>query len=267
MKTFILGLMAAAGIYVAGCGGVIPGSGYVLELPELPAAWASLLGEPEWRIEWLNPQGGKETMIVRGGAKPAVDIPQTWTNAVSAWPFWPQRNITPGFFRPAGALFPFDASGSGVSGGSLRLSWKGGVDAVLYWELALAAAGDSAAFDSKVPRLPQHFNWPWFRELFETEGINADVRRDPWLADWRSIAQKIARSGFDKRRLVPETREEVSLPVSSGPWIGTSPFAAPLIVQDGTAALFPAREAVDLWVSAEGMLRCNRNAWIFLEWE
>lgn len=258
--------MAAAGIYVAGCGGVIPDSGYALELPELPAAWVSLLGEPEWRIEWLNPQGGKETMIVRGGVKPTVDIPQTWTNAVSAWPFWPARGITPGFFRPAGALFPFDASGDSASGGSLRLSWKGGVDAVFYWELALAAAGDPAAFASKVPRLPQHFNWPLFRELFETEGINADVRRDPWLADWRSIAQKIVRSGFDKRRLVPEPREELSLPVSPGPWIGTSPFTVPLIFEDGTAALFPAREAVDLWVSAEGMLRCNNKVWIFLEW-
>jgi hypothetical protein len=253
----------------SGGGGLLPASpsrsAYTLQFPAIPQTWEALLGAPEWRIEWLNGEGKKQTRLVQYGKKPEINPPETWTSPVTAWPYWPKRDIGIGVFRPAGAIVPFD-----VSGETIRLSWRGGVDAVLYGELGLAAGGDprdDVPSRATVPRLPQNFNWPRFRELFvEGSGINEDVRVDPWLADWQAIAAKIAQSGFDKRRLVPAARKQLSVAVGPGPWIGSSPFAEPLLVEQ--PPLFPVREmATDTWVSAEGLLRCNKETWILLPWE
>ncbi|MDR1586682.1 MAG: hypothetical protein LBS57_04420 [Treponema sp.] len=266
-----LALASSCLLGLAGCGYDLTDSRYSLELPEIPAAWVSLPGPPQWRVEWLNPEGLKERALIGSGEKPEIRLPRTWTSAVIAWPCWPEQGIVPGVFRPAGALFPFDVSGlgrAGGSGGSLVLGWRGGVDAFLYWELA--AAADSGAGETPegtaTARLPENFNWPRFRELFNDENVNKEVRGDPWLADWRGIAQKIVQSGFDKRRLVPRARSEMRIPLPPGLWVGTSPFAAPLSFED-TAAVFPVCEAVDTWVSEAGILRCSREAWIFLPWE
>jgi hypothetical protein len=235
-------------------------------MPGLPPAWEALLGSPSWRVEWLNGEGRRETATVRGNGGVEVSLPPTWVNPVSAAPFWPDRGIGPGIFRPAGAIFPFD-----VSGKSLILSWQGGVDANLYWEFAAIAneAGREPSPEEAEPveraavsRLPWNFNWPRFRLLFDDPTLNEEVRADPWLADWNSIAAKIVQSGFDKRRLVPETRTALEIPVSPGPWIGTSPFAAPLLFD--AVPVFPVRPTADTWVSAEGILRCNTETWILL---
>ena len=242
-------------------------SRYSLELPKIPRGWEALLGSPYWRIEWLNDEGWKETKTVRGNGSVEISLPPTLASAVSAFPFWPDRKIGPGVFKPAGAIFPFD-----VSGKTLVLSWQGGVDANLFWELAQAYRGTEEenaeqralgrALGRAVLRVPWNFNWPRFRELFDDPGLNAEVRADPWLADWHSIAEKIVKSGFDKRRLVPEARSSMEVPVNCGPWIGTSPFAPPLFFE--TTPVFSVRPAADTWVSAEGILRCNTQTWILL---
>jgi hypothetical protein len=250
----LLTLVAIAGFFLFGCGESLVDSRYNLELPGLPAAWESLLGRPHWRIEWVNVDGQKERRTVFGSRNAEIELPPTWASAVSAYPFWPEMGISPGIFRPAGAIFPFD-----VSGKNIVLSWRGGVDAALYWELAVSAMGQAAS-----PRLPRNFDWPRFRQLFADFSLNAEILADPWLADWRSIAEKIVHSGFDKRRLVPEARSDLQIPVSPGPWIGTSPFAAPLFFE--SVPVFPVRAAADTWVSAEGLLRCNTSAWIVKEW-
>ncbi|MDR2477144.1 MAG: hypothetical protein LBD18_05095 [Treponema sp.] len=252
----ILTVLNCAGIALSGCGTAALDSRYTLHLPDLPPAWQHLLGEPHWRIEWLNQDGKKQTITVRGNEKPEISLSPAWTSAVSIWPYWPQRGIGPGVFRPAGALFPFDAAGA-----TLAASWRAGVDATLYWEMGRAAAGSGAAGN----RLPLYFNWPRFRELFQDSSINAEIRADPWLADWHSIAEKTIQSGFDKRRLVPEARVALTLPVGSGPWAGASPFAPSLLFD--TAPVFTVRKSVDTWVSSEGILRCNSKTWTLAAWE
>jgi hypothetical protein len=254
-KYVVMIIFNLAGLVFSGCGASIDGGVYSIELPALPSAWKNLSGTPQWRVEWINPKGNRETATVREHAKPEIALPQTRVSAVLAWPYWPERGIGPGIFRPAGALFPFDASRTAIT-----LSWQAGVDAMLYWEMAKAAPARSA-----VTRLPEHFNWPRFRELFKDSSINADVRADPWLADWQSIAEKIMQSGFDKRRLVPEARNDRPLPLGPGPWIGTSPFANPLLFKE--TPVFPVRKKADTWISAEGLLRCNTETWILLEWK
>jgi hypothetical protein len=175
-------------------------------------------------------------------------------------PYWPEKGLAPGVFKPAGAIFPFDVSGRKIS-----LSWQGGVDACMFRELAEASG---TAEGRAVSRLPQNFNWPRFRQLFSDQSVNENVRADPWLADWHNIAEKTIRSSFDKRRLVPEARTSLKVPVGLGPWIGSSPFAAPLVFD--SVPSFPVRNvtgqsAADTWVSAEGILHCNTETWMFLE--
>jgi len=224
-----------------------------------------MLGNPYWRIEWLNAGGRKESVTARGNRGVEISLPPTWVSAVSAMPFWPDKGISPGLFRPAGAIFPFD-----VSDKSLVLSWQGGVDANLYWEFVKVSseAGQESPPDetvterAAVSRLPWNFNWPRFRLLFDDPSLNAEIRADPWLADWSGIAAKIVQSGFDKRRLVPETRSSMEIPVNPGPWIGASPFAPPLLFEDDP--VFPVRPTADTWVSREGILRCNTETWILL---
>jgi len=245
--------MVCAGFFLHGCGESPVDSRYAVRMPEIPPAWETMLGSPSWRVEWLNDKGRQETATVRGNDGITISLPPTWVSAVSAAPFWPDRGLVPGIFRPAGAIFPYD-----VSGKDLVLSWQGGVDATLYGEF-IAACGE----DGQNPtRLPWNFNWPRFRQLFDDPTLNADVRADPWLADWSAIAAKIVQSGFDKRRLVPEARTGLAIPVNPGPWIGASPFAAPLLFED--VPVFPVRPAADTWVSAGGILRCNTKTWILL---
>jgi len=242
-------------------------------LPELPCAWVSILGEPSWRVEWVAPDGKKQTAdflpaINGDGAlsRLEIEIPVTWTSPVTAWPYWSNLNLFPGAFKPAGALFPFD-----VSGDYLLLSWEAGPCTVFYWELALAYNKNAP---QNTVRIPANFDWQRFRELFLSETLSEAIREDPWLVNWRSFAERTVLSGFDRRRLVPQTAESITLPISEhlrtkwqGHWYGTSPFAKPLFFKDGELPVFPVLEGLNVWVSAEGLLKVSGNSWMFTAWE
>ena len=236
------------------CGDSFP-SRYIPALPDVPAALVSLLGEPHWRLEWLDSDGREQIADILPGSSAVIELPATWTNPVTAWPYWPGSNLIPGHFKPAGALFPFDASGEHI-----RLSWEGGRDAVFYRELALAGqAGQNSA------KMPAYFDWPRFRSLFRLETLNQAVRKDPWLVDWRYVAEKTVSSSFDQRRLVPEAVPSVSFPVPAGLWYGASPFAEPLSFEEGGTPAFPVRSGVNVWVSAQGILRFTDKTYVFTE--
>jgi hypothetical protein len=254
MKSLFLCILPA--LLASGCGRNLADSSYMLELPDLPPAWRELLGEPLWRIEWISPEGRTESLQTREA--PEITVPPAWTSPVSAWPFWPEKGIGPGIFRPAGALFPFDAAGD-----LLRLGWRGGVEALLYWELASAY---SAGAETPVPRYPWNFNWPKFRELWDDPEFPEDVRLDPWKVDWKAAAAKIAATGFNKRRIVPEDRTALPIPTFPGPWIGVSPFAPPLIFGEGETPVFPAGPGVESWFSPAGILHCTAETWILIPW-
>jgi hypothetical protein len=257
MKKLFLRLLP--GLLLCACGGSLVDPVYTLALPELPSGWREMLGTPRWRIEWINPGGVKESRT--GAAGGEIALPQTWASPVSAWPYWPGRNIGPGIFRPAGAIFPFDASGDTIS-----LSWQGGVDAVFYWELGAAAAAHAAgaAAQTAVLRPPRNFNWPRFRELFDDPAFAAKFHADPWTVDWKTVAAQTVSPGFDKRRIVGEARTAVPIPVSPGPWIGTSPFVPPLLFGEGETPVFPAGTRPGSWFSPGAVLRCTTETWILI---
>jgi hypothetical protein len=228
-------------------------SKYALELPKPPESWVSLLGEPCWLIEWIAPDGQNKRAEITNGSKIEIEIPVTWTNPVFAWPYWPQHNLAFGIFMPAGALFPFDAKKNAI-----RLSWEAGPDVVFYRELSIAN-------EQKLSKIPANFDWLRFRELFHEETLDGEVCEDPWLVNWRSAAEKTISGNFDKRRLVSEKTESRTIPVPHGPWYGTSPFTKPLSFANNEAAVFQIRSGLNLWVSADGILRVNGNTWVFTE--
>ncbi|MCL2764713.1 MAG: hypothetical protein FWD40_05470 [Treponema sp.] len=262
MKTTLFKLVviftASCSLLAGGCKDRFP-SGYALELPKLPDSWISLLGEPCWRIEWFDP-GGRERNadILPGspGMDMEIELPVTFTNPVTAWPYWPEHRLIPGFYRPAGALFPFD-----VKNNRLSLSWEAGVDAVFYRELNLAL---HSAGEIDYSRIPANFDWPRFRELFEPETLSKEVCDDPWLVNWRSVAERTIAGNFDRRRLVPEAADlKTILLAGPGPWYGASPFEKPLFFTEGEPLIFPVRPGLNVWISAEGILRINGDVWAF----
>jgi hypothetical protein len=224
-------------------------------LPALPSAWKTLLGEPNWRLEWINGDGGKK-MWEGGTRPPELSLIQEWSSPVIAWPYWPEKGLFPGEMKPAGAIFPWD-----VSGGDIILSWPAGVDAFFWRELAAGDRGVSKG----TPRVPWYFDWERFRELMQSADLAEAVRADPWKADWRTIAKKTLESGFNRSRLVPYPVTDIVIPHLGGLWIGASPFSLPLDFPSCGPMSLPAGERVETWVSAAGVLRCGAEAWFFSE--
>lgn len=244
-------------LLLGACGHGLFTPSYQLELPPVPSAWAEILGTPHWRVAWFGPEGTWETLDTAASEVSNIQVIEEWTNPIIAFPYWPERGILPELMRPAGALFPFD-----VNDRQIRLSWRGGVDAVVY--LALAAHAPEGQ-GNKTPRLPHYFNWPRFRELLEDPGIPEAIRHDPWTADWHSIALKIVQSGFDRRRIIPLEQEELSVPVPQGDrWIGTSPFMEALNREAGDSLHLQVSSQVDTYIASAGMVRCTQGIWIWI---
>jgi len=229
-------------------------------LPELPDHWREVLGEPHWRLEWIG-EGGTWVQRDISPTQAAADISpvQGWSSPVLAWPFWPERQLLPAMARPAGALFPWD-----VRGRRIVLSWEGGVDAVFWKELALAHGTSRPQASSR--RLPWYFDWPRFRELFESETIAHTLRRDPWLADWKDIAERTVQSGFDRRRLTPRAFTEITVPGAGGHWVGSSPFAPPLDTPAGGPLRLNVTADVNTWAACGAVLRASSSGWTLREW-
>jgi hypothetical protein len=222
---------------------------YALSLPALPAPWEEILGEPLWRLEWIDGEGREEVREGPGAALPDLSLMQEWSSPVIAWPYWPGKKLVPGDMKPAGAIFPWD-----VSDGRIVLSWKAGVDAFLWRKLAAGTAGN---------RRPWYFDWPRFRELLQSAVLNEAVRLDPWQVDWDAFAVKTLESGFYRSRITPRPVTELTIPGRGGYWIGSSPFSLPLDFPPGGPLILPAGEAVETWVSSEGVLRCGGDTWFF----
>jgi hypothetical protein len=252
-----------------GCGDPAVRGDYALEFPPLPEPWQELLGDPRWRVIWMDEQGIPQTLESDGEA--AVSVALEWASAALAFPYWPGRGILPGEMRPAGAVIPFD-----IHNDRLQLSWKAGAEAWFYRELAGARnaalaeapadgsrASDTAALDK---RRPEYFDWPRFRSLMDSDSVPAAVRDDPWIVDWRDVAARTIRSGFDRRRIVVQTTAELTAPktaLGSGPFAGPSPFAKPLLPEPDAGYRFAVTSRADAYVSAEGIVRVSEKAWVY----
>jgi hypothetical protein len=228
---------------------------YPVEFPPLPPAWQEILGPPHWQITWISPEGTWDTAETHQEVL-EIRLLSEWTTPVIAYPYWPEQGVFPDTMRPGGGLFPFDYKDDRI-----RLTWRGGVEALVYRELAAHAEVPAKG----TPRLPHYFNWPRFRALLEGPDLHEEVQQDLWSADWKGICLKIAQSGFDRRRIVPQPWKELLVPVNyEGPWIGTSPFGKPVYQEPGHILRLQISKNGDTYVSSEGLLRCTQEAWMWL---
>jgi hypothetical protein len=62
--------------------------------------------------------------------------------------------------------------------------------------------------------------------------------------------------------------DDLLVPVNYGDsWIGTSPFVDPITQQEGNALHLQVSEYIDTYLSAAGMIRCTKGAWMWLPWD
>ncbi|MDR2702049.1 MAG: hypothetical protein LBB72_06440 [Spirochaetaceae bacterium] len=231
---------------------------YQVKLPAAPSLWKELLGEPHWRLEWYDPSGKLHSTRFAGqGAANAgkIAVLTQWPSAVLAWPYWPEKALAPGMFYPAGALYPFD-----VRGESIVLSWTRGVDAYFYREM------DKLRSLNQSNRTPEHFDWERFRSLLREEAPE-DLRADPWLADWKDIAEKTVSSGFRKSLIKAEKRIVIrtTLP-HNGPWIWSSPFKPPESGQKGEEIPLSLGAHPEYLASPGGVLCISQHNQVWAAW-
>jgi len=208
--------------------------------PEPPAQW--MLGVPCWRLEWYDPTGKLQSAEVSGNGAD-IEILTRWPNGILAWPYWPEKGLAAGMLYPAGAMYPLDAGGS-----SINLSWAGGIDACLYREM------DKHRPLNTANRVPEYFDWKRFRALLR-ETAPEDLRADPWLADWKDIAERIVRSGFRQSLLKAEKRSGAGIVLPhDGPWMGASSFMPPQSWQEGEKVLLPLGARPEILICPGGML-------------
>lgn len=254
-------MVLPAAFLLSCCEPVIPDS-YAVELPSLPQVWQDALGEPEWRLSWVNPGGSLSSVQGAARSLPEIDLPSGTPVPVTAQPFWPGLGIMPGAMKGAGAIFPWDAAGNVI-----RLSWEGGVDALFYLALAEASAlsGAGEANPGAEKRRPEQFDWPRFRELFQGDDIPQAIKEDPWLADWQETAAKTVESGWDRRRIKVAEQGAVTIIIpGAGPWFGPSPFGPVRDWQEGDLAELPAADSVEILLSPGGMVRYTKSIWTWI---
>ena len=250
------GLLSISLVILLSCGQGPIQAAYSPELPALPAVWENILGKAHWRLEWV--ENGSWVSWEGKEGFPQLSPIQEWTSPILAWPFWPEKGLFPGLMFPAGALFPWDISGS-----DLVLSWEAGVDAFFWKQISVNEEEEGR---SGTPRFPWYFDWPRFRELMKSEDIPPEIRQNPWLADWSSIAQRTVESGFDRRRIRAEAMTEIIIACPGNLWASSSPFGEPVRVSPGEPLVLLVRDSPDTWISSSGLLRCNRETWIFIPW-
>ena len=212
---------------------------------------AELLGGCQWRIEYFDSAGNYRQKETAGSME--INVLQEWPSAILAWPFWPELSFAAGYFYPAGAIFPLD-----VSGDTINLSWEAGAEAVFYRELEKAQG-----INEGTNRLPAYFDWKRFRSLLR-ENENTPLRGDPWLADWKDIAEKTVRSGFRQSYVTPENRIDVTLAIPhDGPWLSASPFRPPEFWAAGEAVSLNISPHVEILVCPGGKLSVSPQTWLW----
>ena len=233
-------------------------SSYEVLLPELPEFWEEILGEAHCRLEWLDRQGfWKALDLAPNEAMPGLSIIEERSNPVYAWPYWPSRKLFPGLMHPAGAVYPWD-----ISNGVINFSWRAGIEAVFWEEMAAAERASTA----QEARLPWYFDWPRFRTLLLTGSIPESVKQNPWTADWKDIAQRTIQSGFLSSRIRSKETKEISIQLNDpgGRWINSSAFSSPIYTDQDGMLILTVTETPDIWVSEGGMIKASTAGWVYI---
>jgi hypothetical protein len=232
-----------------GCENPVMSSSYKVILPEIPIDWENVLGKPVWKIEWVDKNGNWQKIDVQENRNFSLEICNTKLNPVIAYPFWPEKNIAPKIFFPAGAIFPLD-----VHNNRINLDWQAGIDAQLYLYLS--------KYNNGGTRNPDQFDWLRFRTLLRTEMENAEIIANPWIVDWENAAKKIAASGFRSSYIKAAKYTEISATIpESALWISPSPFETGKKWETGETIVLNASETPSRFISAKGTIVFTDKTW------
>jgi len=246
MKTPLFYIVVLSGLSLSfslsACGPSLLPEYYQVQLPPLPLTRMEVLGQPRWRLEWYDSSGKFQQKEISGNTA-EISILHEWPSAVVAWPYWPEKRLAIGHFYPAGAIFPLDNRGE-----TIILNWRAGPEAYFYREL------DNNRGQNPSNRLPEYFDWKRFRSLLREEAPE-DLRADPWLADWKTIAESTIRSGFRSSLLRTENRinTEINIPYD-GPWFGASVFSPIRLWEEGEILVIPLSSRPEILVCPGGIL-------------
>jgi hypothetical protein len=202
-------------------------------------------------LEWYDSDGKlRQTECAGNGTE--MSILSEWPGAVLAWPYWPEKGLAAGFFYPAGAIFPFD-----VSGETIILCWEAGAEAYFYREL------DKARSPQSSNRVPEYFDWKRFRTFLRKEAPE-EIRTDPWLVNWKDIAEKTIRSGFRTSYVRTEARisTEIIIP-HTGPWLSSSPFKQIEFWEKDEKITILLSSRPEVFVCPGGMLSASSGTWLW----
>jgi hypothetical protein len=107
--------------------------------------------------------------------------------------------------------------------------------------------------------------------------MQQQFRGDLWKVNWEEAAEKTVQSGFDKRRIKVEKdydKKILSLSIlnfpggarnGAGPWLNSSPFAAPVEPNEDGILTFPLQDRDEAYFSEQGILRISGKDWMFYE--
>ena len=229
---------------------------YRVKFPPSPPVRTDLLGECQWRLEYYDSAGNfRQKEVTNSNAE--IRVLQEWPNAVLAWPCWPEKSLAAGLFYPAGAIFPLD-----VAGETIILSWESGVEAYFYRELDKAQE-----LNTGTNRVPMYFDWKRFRSLLR-ENAASELKLDPWLANWKDIAERTVRSGFLQSYVRPEVRTgtEIIIP-HDGPWLAASPFRQPLFWEEGEDQILFLSPHPEIFVCPGGRISVSSQMLIWIPFQ
>ncbi len=251
MKKMVFFWVPACIFSVSACRNPVMYSRYEVILPEIPSDWQTVLGKPVWQVEWIDAKGNWQRIDAEESRIFSLEIYNTGINPVIAYPYWPGRNIYPGFFSPAGALFPLD-----IRKDTVNLDWHGGADAQFYRFLSSFSGGGN--------RSPEQFDWQRFRSLLRKKIDDPEINANPWNIDWEKAAEKVINSGFRESYIVPRKYSDISVTIpEEGLWISPSPFIQGHYWETGAKTVLKATESVSRYVSAKGMIVYTDKTWAY----
>ena len=238
-KISLLSLLLYLLTFGSGCDLFSPSTRVKLSLPPIPAHWQRAFNNLKFQLVFSGPDGEKQESIIAAGSGPIeVSISKRNNTPILAYPLIGESEI---YLPPAGALYPLNLG----EGNTLVLSWEQGVAALIIFRLSTGGI-DLSTFNTQ--RL--------------SEEIMERGKPDPWVLDIDYIIEKIALGSFRVTYIKAAPARNIELPVDPGSWFMESPFARPIVIEEGETLLL---EAVPLGFHLLFSLSTGEHYSLFLD--
>jgi hypothetical protein len=170
-----------------------------VQAPPMPSCLEAYAQEEGLELALIRSGGGEEVMRIPWGGEVLVFLPGRERTALLARPL---ALGTPGFFLPAGSLYP-----DSDRGGLVILDFKEGASALIAAGLLARGA------------LPEAF---CYRRLRDELAARAE---DPWKLDLERLSRAIAQGRMSLLEIAPRPSRSIGLILPAGTWKDDDPLA------------------------------------------